>query len=352
MVFTEQIIGTYATKYKSLIPLINETYSKANSDIINIFIDVGSIVRNITSQDCSNSNGYLIASKIINLCAHYRNFFREYYKTYSKFFLILSNIDNKSINKLYIPAYIKEIYSSNNIKINSDVNNAISILKILIPYIDDFYWCESNYEFGVHVYDIITYELSKENKCIPGLVITKDAYNFQLVSESNPIVNVLRPKKYKGDDTSFIVTSDNAIKHLSLSIGSSYIESNIDSSLMTLIGSLSKMPDRGIKSIHRLSTVIKALDQAIKNGHIINNRTVDIQYICDILTDNKLMKINDPMLILNRFKGIDIISQHGVFSNLPITMRYNGMVNLYDPKTVREINNEYFKDYPLDLNVL
>ena len=351
MLLVEQVIGSYAVKYTNLIPLINKEYAGCDSDKLNIFIDLAGIMRNLIVTELSNANPYLIVSKIINLCAHYRNFFREYYKTSTQIFLILSMIDNKSINKLYVPSYERRIYSppSSN---NDKISKAISVLNVLVPYIDDFYMCESNYEFGVHVYDIIGHQMLN-GEIIPGMIISKDPYNYQLVSPDTPLMTMLRPKKNRGEDESFMVTNNSAIKEFCIANRSKCEIEDIDSSYLPLIAALTRMPERNIESLYKIPTVLKALSTAIDKGYILSQSGVDVEYVCDALIKNKLLKINDAFLVSSRFKAIDINTQYSIFSvNALPTLKYNGMVNLYDTEAVKEINYTYFKDHPLDLNIL
>lgn len=348
---SEQIIGSYAVKYKTLVPLINIEYAGNSSDILNIFIDLTDILKTITSQIIPNINPYSIAASIVNLCAHYRNFFYEYYKTNTKFFLIKSDINHMvSINCKLVPSYRRNLYSNNPIP-NNAIDEAMRILDILVPYIEDINLKFTNYEFGVHVYDVIQYEASCGMKPIPGLVLTKDPYSYQLVSNDEYMVKILRPKKEYKEDTSFIINSENVIYAACAARKTSMVENALDSSLLSLIYALSRVPERNIQSLHQLPAVIKALDKAVKNGYIMNSRTSDIGYVCNILSKHNLLKIKEPSVIIPRFNAIDIENQYMVYT-CSQEKKYTGMVNLYDPESVKKISMEYFSDFPLDLNVL
>ena len=53
-----------------------------------------------------------------------------------------------------------------------------------------------------------------------------------------------------------------------------------------------------------------------------------------------------------RFNTVDLIVQSKIYDS---TIEANDMqwyINLKDPKTVKDINNKYFADNPLDLNNL
>lgn len=351
---SEQIIGSYAVKYSTLTKLINSEYANSNSDEINLFIDLTDILKGIGSQIVGATTPYSIAASIVNLCAHYRNFFKEYYKTHTRFFLILSDINNYSINLKSFPLYRRKLYS-NNPKKDSIIQSGLKLVEMLCPYIEDIYYKYTNYEFGVYVYDIIQHE-AKNGSSTPGLILSKDPYTYQMVSDDAFMVKILRPKKDSGEDTSYIINFVNAIEMSctarKLDIGNTFSEIKlINPSLLSLIYALTRVPERGIPSLHKLPNTIAAITQLIWDKLIINDRTTDIEYICNLLTTKKLLNIKDIPTVRARFNAIDIETQFIAYS-YSAEEKYNGIVNLYDPKAVKEISMQYFKDNPLDLNVL
>ena len=341
---SEQIIGSYAVKYSTLIPLINLHYSGSHATVINIYIDLASMFKTIAHQPVT-TNSFSLAASIINLCAHYRNFFKEYYKTDTNFFLIFSDVDNDFINKKFIPSYKRNIFG-NNPSTNDSIIECMNLLDLLVPYINDIGFYKTNYEFGVKVLDIITHYNN------PNLLITKDPYNLQLVSEETGFVNILRCVKNKDGDLSYIVSRDQAILEMCLVRKCDPPKSYINSSLISLIYALSRVPERGLQSVFQLPKVLKAISNALDRGIILNEHTIDIEYICKIFSEHKLLDIKDPNYIDMRFKAIDIESQYFAYCHDPKEEKFNGMKNLYDPTAVKEISMKYFKNYPLDLNVL
>ena len=97
---------------------------------------------------------------------------------------------------------------------------------------------------------------------------------------------------------------------------------------------------------------MKAISKAVSSGIILNEHTVDIDYIIKILSEHKLLDVKDPEYIKMRYKAIDIEYQYMIYMNDPKEQKFSKIVNLYDPVAVKEISMKYFKDYPLDLNVL
>lgn len=353
---SEQIIGSYAVKYSRLIKLVNIEYANCNSSVINIFIDLTDIIKRLNIDHVEISTPYSIAASIINLCAHYRNFFREYYKTYARIFIVLSEINENSINTKSFPKYRRLLYGDNPKK-NSMINDALKLVQLLIPYIEDIHYQYTNFEFGVVIKEIITWELTNENKePIPGLIITKDPYNYQMVSNDECMMKILRPYKVNGEDESFMVTYTDAITmecyaRKLVNADLSLQANSISYELLPLINALTRVPERGIPSLHQLPTAISAIYKLVSGKLIMNSYTNDIEYICNLLIKKKLLNVKDPSLIRARFNAIDLDTQFIAWQSMGMAS-YTGMVNLYDPEAVKEISMKYFKDNPLDLNVL
>ena len=344
---TEQIIGSYAVKYKTLIPLINNNYAGCNDNIINIFIDLAEIYSHISHTPAS-VNSFSVASSVINLCAHYRNFFATYYKTDTRFFIIFSNVDDPfCVNRKFIPNYKRKLFVADRLKENNSLFESMNLIDMLAPYLNDIMFCKTTYEFGVKVLDIVSHFKN------PNLIITKDPYNLQLVSEEIGFVNILRCRKDKDGDSSYIVSGLNAINEMCKvrSIDPA-IGAGINPSMVSLIYALSRVPERYIPSLCQLPKVIKSICKAVSSGLILNEHTVDIDYVIKILSEQKLIDIKDPEYVKMRYRAIDIEYQYMIYMNDPKEQKFSKITNLYDPVAVKEISMKYFKKYPLDLNVL
>lgn len=341
---SEQIIGSYAVKYKTLTNLINTEYAGSDANNISLFIDCTSMFKSITSQPVSCNNPYSVAASVINLCAHYRNFFEQYYQVSAKIHIIVSYVGSDSINAKNVPGY-KKSYSGNNPAVNQVIQDAIIILNTLVPYINDMEFISIPYEFGVYVYEVL-----QAKQEYPALILTKDPYNYQLVSDDGYLVKVLRPRKENGEDVSYIIQAKNVYSAVCIARKVGYVGNNLSPSLLSIVYALSRVPERNISSLHQLPSVIKGINSLAMSGVIMNERTTDIGYVCEMLGHKKLLKVNDIGTIINRFRAIDIESQWLAYGS--DMLKYEGILNLYDPEAVKEISMKYFKDYPLDLNVL
>jgi hypothetical protein len=57
-------------------------------------------------------------------------------------------------------------------------------------------------------------------------------------------------------------------------------------------------------------------------------------------------------LFTNRFKGIDLNYQFNIYLQSPESKDISHDIDLDNPELIQKINNEIFKDNPIDLNRL
>lgn len=349
-VSSERLIGSHAIKYHRLVKLINDEYYGCNSNKISLFIDVCDILKDIPML-ATEINPYSIASSLINLCAHYRYFFTKFYHTDTVIYLIDSILYPNSINNKYILDYYKRSYYGYSKESYNVIQMGLDLVKTITPYIEDIHYQLTQYEFGVMVKHIIDKEY-EAGRIYPAIILSKDIYNYQMVSNDATMVKILRPYKRNEQDVSYMVTYNNVYQKLFDARKVKHVDEidNISPELMSFVMAASKMPERGLKSICALSNVVKKLSSCITSGTILNGYNTDIYYMLDQLSHAGL-KIKDKFAIEQRFKAVDIENQYITFNSIS-PIKFEGMVNLYDPEAVKEISMKYFKDYPLDLNVL
>ena len=347
----ERLINSNYVRYNRLIQIVTEAFVGSTANEINIYIDLYSILKGLYS-DRSNyviEDYSSVTSSIINMCAHYREFFRSRYRVESKFFIVYSK-NCPYINKQFYPDYNKNNeYKMNSNKIVDDmIKNNLELLSTLCPYLPDIHFIEGTFETGVIIYDLICRE--EVNNRNPHLIITKDVYNYQLVSMRDNIV-ILRPKKSEGNDVSYYINKHNLYVEYLKSRKADYtnIPAILSPQLISLVMTLSSIKERNIKSLINIKTVLKLLYEKVINYNILNGYNSDMNHIYNVLNIEKYGL--GATTFEHRFKCIDIAFQHSVFINTPECTSIS-INNLYDPDNVRAINNKYFRNNPLDLNRL
>jgi len=339
-------------KYDKLIEMVNTVFVGSNATSVNIFIDVYSMVKilyknpNMIIEDYSS-----LTASVINLCAHLRDFFKTRYRTTSKIYIVSSR-NTPAMNILLYPSYNNSIKSAMDHMLSTDemIVNNMELLETLCPYLPDIFFIKGEYETGVYMYDIMCKNEMLGNMN-PNIIITRDVYNFQLIPMRENTV-VFRPYKQSGADLSYYLNKNNLFEKFLITdrLVVAKNDIKINPGLFTLFLALSKLPERNIKSLFNTTKAMKILDEAVATFRLHNGYNSDMESVWNSIYKDSFDSIGYSTF-KSRFDVIDIQSQHYGFANSPYS---KGVVfpNLYDPETVKLINNKYFKNNPLDLNRL
>lgn len=341
-------IYSYYVKYARLTELINTEFAGSDATEVNLMINVNDILCKVEAYskafNVPPSNDLVLMAGLINLIAHYRQFFKSRYGCTTKVWLI-NSIDN-AISPLYDRNYKTKLPSA---QYNIDAN----IFDSMCKYIPDVQYVSGRADFVTIASFIMSYHVADKS---PYIVLTKDPYDFQLCAKNN--VWVLRPKKKNKDDISYLVNNYNAIYY--------YCEEtfrkippmkkfeNYPTDIIGIIMAMTRVPTRGLRSIYSLDNVLTNLDFRIANSSVPLKYPWDPNLFFNGLDRcvNGTINKDIPQLV-NRFKAVDsVFFQVLGFKQMPESKTYNGIINLYDPKGMQEINEKYFKNYPLDLEVL
>lgn len=352
------LYGNYI-KYDRLMELTYSAFKGSSANNINIYIDLYSILSPLYSRyDQYNILNYsIVTSSIINLCAHLRHLYRNRYNVESKIFLMYGT-NTPDYNRSIYYGYNKSVADSivNNEVIRVMINQNIPLLETLCQYLPDIFFIKTDWEIGVGITDIIKREELKGNDN-PNIIYTKDQYLYQLTAML-PNTALFRVKKHNGEDISSLVVRDNCFQAISMDKRDVTLEevALFNPELTSLLSTLSNLPSRGIKSLFSIFTALRLLNQAITERIIPNSYCTNPGIVYDYITNNgRLIKSKGVSytreMFINRYNAIDIYSQYIIYSNSP-TKIVDYDINLYDPESVKDINNRYFRENPLDLNRL
>ena len=339
----DHLLISHFVRYERLVELINAEFYNSGYNEINLFIDAYSMIKSVYGLNPSQFiDKFSIASCFINACAHYRNFFWTRYKVTCKIWIVFSRMDMSILeaNSFY-PGYSNIFITDNNPAMDKLIQDNMEILKMLCPYIPDVSFIQSGYEPGLVFANIAT-----KYPNIPNIIISKDPWNLQVVA-NYPNVYMIRPIKRNGEDLSIIINNKNVLEYYINLRNVDRNVSNIDSSFIPFIIAASRFPERAMKSLHSISTIIKYLSNAINKNFISNNKIYDIQGLC-----NDLNQVNKANL-----KSFEIGLRMNAIGLDPCLYRYMmsphvdniNIINLHDPDSVKRINDTYFTKVPLDL---
>lgn len=353
-------------KYDRLYNLTMQAfYGQPNVSEINIYIDMTSMInilynnRYYQGSESFVPNPQLIASNMINLCAHLRGYFLNRHRVYTRYCIVYAK--NRPIDCVdLLPDYNAHYYTDMQAKsiTTRSIEEAAKLLEIITPYIKGVYFINGgDNETSVIIRQIIV-NISLTGKSVPNIIYTKDRYSYQLVAE--PRTYIYRPKKYIGQDKSYVVDKSNLYKTYRSECKLKDIEvdgmalSNISARLFPVMLAIGGFPDRHIPNMFsngeyvcaiNSTRALKCIARAIYTNTIINdyNRIDDLYRIFGIPEAlNQMFR--------KRLNCLDVIYQsYGVNYNFNPNPY---IIDLFDPAGVRALNDQYFKDYPLDLNKL
>ena len=349
-ILMEQIINSYLIRYDRMSELVKNSFKAyKNASEMNIYIDVYSIVKSLYSNNYEMKEYSTLSSCIVNICAHYREFFR-YIGVKTNFYIIYSKNCPYINNQFYKNYNFKSQSNFNADKsIDDMIQFNIDLLDLLCKYLPDIYFIKGTFETGVIIYDLILRN-EKKGHSIPHLILTKDIYNYQLVA-TNDNIFIFRPKKTGKGDESYFIDSYNLMNRYLVDRDTKKQTLTLMNGLMSLFMTLTSVKERNIKMLCNVTTAMSILQRAIDNYKILNGYNSDMNIVWNGIENDKL-KISS-IEFENRFKAIDISYQQQIYYTTPECKNVEqSLVNLSDPKTMKAINAEYFIHNQLDFDRL
>lgn len=348
---TEQIITRYFVKYNQLRNLIFGAFSGSRATEVNMFIDLYGLYKTMFSRtyrtDVSDYTAF--TSTIINMCAHYRGFFKGM-GVYTKFFII-SSYNIPEINTRFVAGYnksMKEKLMNQQVKEMVEINK--ELLSILCPYLPDIHFLQTEFESTVLIHEIIEKEI-KEGNNNPNIILSTDLYPIQLCN-CFPNTIFLRPRKAKGEDFSMCTVPNDApefdINFWSMvALERDGLRDNVKLTRVSpanfvLLMSMTRFPERNFKSLINTTVAEKTILEIARDSKIGYN--VEALYSANPDLYNRF-----PKETLNaRYKCLAVQYQVSLFreSLEATTLHYE---NLQDPNAVNMINDKYFSNNPIDV---
>ena len=353
----QQLILSNYIKYERLTELCTTVFGSVDPSAlksINIYIDLYSTLYNLytgTYEQSLDKGEWDIAAGIVNMISHYRKFFRGY-NIDTKFFFVYSN--NYSINKTkLVPEYNSDMDYKMNYSCSAIHNSILENLQLvdqITKYVNNTAFISSNNtDTSVLMYRIMVDNINEGINDF-NIIISKDIVVHQLLALV-PNTIVFRPKKYKGQDSSYFISS----------VGPGLIQSFIDNTksaakynggistgLYSFILAATKVPQRGLPALIAPSALIKELSEIVQRPDVLNGYHQNPLDICERLPSKMCMKLQHGN-ITGRFKAIDAIQGFSEYINSPERLLYKGMQNLYDPNGLHEIDTKYFSNWHLNL---
>ncbi|MEI2420731.1 hypothetical protein V6O07_10695, partial [Arthrospira platensis SPKY2] len=202
----EPLINTHKIKYSIMDDLVKKMEIKKETENINVYINLDSIFSQFYRDDIvdaikslNSDENVTLCSEIANIAAHYRRYFWTRHNLRTTFYFYYMNKKPKYNRSLY-PEYADSLIEKKSKKntrftsVNSFINQNLKLFTILSLYIPQVYFILSD---GLEPALIPFHFIKKSEDNDINLLLTKDEYEFQLVSRKNTYL--LRMKYDKSD---------------------------------------------------------------------------------------------------------------------------------------------------------
>ena len=345
----ESLLLSYYIKYDRLLPMVERSLGDSHCDVIDVYIDLYDLLKPIYTTDIYANSKFLIVSSIINLAAHMRGYFRTRHRIYARIYLVYGESISDQ-HKVFCPSFGDDSFRQtiNYQKNNEFIKSQLKLLQILCGYISDIYYVPKAANFSMFTYD----NIMRNDPSIPVIILSKSKYVYQIPALLQQ-VKIFRPKKSQGNDISYIISKPYIFGNLYSKISNQQTLDNlskINPSLCSLMMAITGLSSYGVHSLMNVTSASRVIYNAIYNNRIINDYNSDIEYVYSNIPE--LQAKIDPISFRNRFNAIDLVYQHRIYNSTPEARDITWLINLNDPKTVKDINNKYFINNPLDLNSL
>lgn len=352
------MFGAYV-KLDRLAALVYETYgnsSIAAATQLNVFVDINSIIHPLYSRHnkVMVENVTDISANIINLCGHYRNFFRSQLGVDTRFFLINST-NTCEINRKFVAEYnidfADKVATTQTLKL---ISNNMKLLEILCPYLPAIYYVESAEQFETAV--IIANLIETLNDGNPNLIISHDMYPLQLCSDYK-WTSYLYPKKTRigngaSEDISWMIPVNDKEVFREAFWGNYCLlrKANLDLFMRIspinypLVLALAGIPERGLKRLMQNAAIIKFIE-SIVGGEDIKITLSQLGMDSDLADKYPIAQIE------SRFKASSVQYMLPFYKNSPEVTNIS-LLDLNDPGTVNKIISKYYANNPIDLQRL
>ena len=330
-------------------------YGKTNSSSVNIFIDLYSIYKSIYTRgtNITINDSYAIASCSINLAIHLRSYFETRHKVSSKIYLIYGGARPSHIIYTEYSGYNSKniLMEDSNPYIKKLIVDNLEVISIITPYLFDIF---SVIDFE-NEFSTIAASIIDEGDHAPNIIYTKDPLAYQLVA-FKPRTFIYRPKKQNNMDTSWVVTKStiyNAYRYAELGLTKQF-DTILHHQMFSIYQVISGVKSRSIQSIKNGNATIKLLEKAIAENVFPNGYNASFSMLrADSSPLNRIASdLKVPVVeLIQRFRSIDLAYQTELYKLSANRIKASeGLINLYNPQEVRNINDRYFTLYPLDLN--
>lgn len=349
-------------KYERLSNLINDYYKNSDSNQIELYIDVSSFIDQLIKKadqmqnKINTGDNLFISAWILNMCAHYRRFFRTRYSVETTIFLICRDIGNNGSEFRRLINCVEYDRGMASEAWTTIFNYNMDIINDVILYVPNMEIVRTNYDFNSKALYIMN---MRQNDDIPAMIISDDMINLQLCATTPKDVCVLIPSKSGSEDNSALLGQKDAVSYYisKKRISSAALFESDPYFYIPLMGAMSGCKNRGFKSIYSISQTVSAINKLFSDGLISPGNPTSVDRVIMLISSMYPKRAINNKQIVDRFNCLSAAIQSMFFFNNIIgdqmdINQYGRMINLYNPAAVKEIVSKVFVNHEIDLNNL
>lgn len=349
----EALIYWQFTKYEKLYELFGP-YIRSIGPIVHIYIDLYDMITVLYryKQYRFIDKPMGLAGCLCNLAIHYRNFFKKF-GIYTRVFLIYSSITSPNHLKFCAEYNAKNMLDLlDNTEVKEYINRNIQDLANIAPYLPDIYFRLGTVEPAVMIFDMIE-KFKVKGLAVPSYVITKSPFAAQLpVSDPDLIKLLFLVKKKDGEDISYIVNPIDCFKPL-IDRGANPLQTKLIPTQPYVAGFLAfnGIRKRSMKAIFNYLQTNRILEILSDMNEVLSPETLFEAYQL-FAKDSKPNRVATYQAICERFNCIDLLYQVNLYNTLPESAETMYLRQLNDQESLLRINQKYFKDNPINIDLL
>lgn len=336
-------------KYEKLYPVARYVAPKQPPYLINIFIDLYSMVTPLF-RFYRFEDPLSLTACIINLAIHYRNLFKKL-GVYSNIFIIYSHTMSHN-NLRYCPEYNQTHIMNmlNNRDVKQLLDDNLELSKHVIKFLPDIYFRQGTVEVPVIITDMII-KFKEKGYNVNSLVVSRSPISFQIPCfSSKTTVLCLRSNK-----EIMTVNMDNCLSKAVEYNGSDRDVGNMYQFWLSGYFTLSRLGKRDLKSLCSTSVALKILKAMQSNNETLNAESLYNYYLIikgekqrGVLIDRKDLMTK----IFNRFMCLDFNHQLALYRNMPESKETGYLSQMQDQVELFNLNTKYFRSNPMNLDML
>ena len=345
--------NSYKIRYTELNKKLDNSIIKPN-DKVNVFINFESVMTNLSMIKDIESKLLLerkfpiiLECEMINLCAHYRRFFRDN-NLYTRVFLFYTdltsdNYSNYIYNDDYRSYYTNKYMENPKFQLlgNKLVDKIIPRVQTILEFIPGVYFIKAKDIEG----SLVPLIISQNEPEYKNVLITGERYDCQYFQYPNSF-NTIYIKRNISTGTLYISSFEEYLKDLFKEDKDDFSEKDLykNKSFYSIMMSVKEDRLRSIDSIKGFGckTISKLLQNNINNG-LITKDTNSLEMILNIFSEEHKESLR------NNFNCIDFTSQ---MNNLTEKDKFNiisQIVDRSDYNSLIELNKKDYIDFPLML---